>query len=190
MKAVISAAVLFAASGFGQQAGMDALKRELEEVARVATVMVDGDVCQRIETPRSAQFQLKKDPRDPWIASDNYDVRHDAFILTKKVLMRLARLTKFPCDVNLWMPLPVKPPRIQAVVRNVNEMSQFWTFGVLNQDMPPEMRKVLETGERVTVTRRAGMVSVLAPVYNSLDEIASLVEVVGRIEVDPSENVK
>ena len=29
------------------------LARELDEVARAATIMVDGDVCQRIVTPRA-----------------------------------------------------------------------------------------------------------------------------------------
>ena len=44
------------------------------------------------ETPRSREFMMKKDPRDPWGAADNFDVNDDAFIATKKTLMRLARL--------------------------------------------------------------------------------------------------
>ena len=57
-------------------------------------------------------------------------------------------------------------------------MSQFWTWGALHQEMPAEMKRVLETGERVTVNRRPGMTSVLAPVYDSLGDIVGLVEVV------------
>jgi hypothetical protein len=45
--------------------------RELDEVARAATVMVDGDACQRIVTPRAIDYMFKKDPRDPWVDGDN-----------------------------------------------------------------------------------------------------------------------
>ena len=161
-------------------AAAEDIARQLDEVARVASVMVDGDLCRRIMTPRAVEFLNKKDPKDPWVASDNFDVNHEPYIRAKKTLMRLARLVNFPCDVNLWMPVPTDPPRIQVLIRNVNEMSQFWSFGALHQPVEPEMQKVLSKGERVTVTRKPGFVSVLAPVRDSLDDIVGLVEVVAR----------
>jgi hypothetical protein len=164
--------------------------RQLDEVARVATVMMDGDLCRRIQTPRSASLLLKKDARDPWQAGDNYDVDHEAFIQAKKTLMRLARLCPEACDVNLWMPVAADPPRVHIVIRNVYEMSQFWTWGALTQEMPEEMKRVLATGERLTVARRPGMISVLAPVYDSLGDVAGFVEVVAQEKRDPRENVK
>lgn len=163
---------------------------ELDRVARTATAMVDGDVCLRIQTARSAHLLLEKDPRDPWKAADNYDVNDEPFILTKKTLMRLARLCPSACDANLWMPVPSNPPRIQVMIRNVYEMSQFWTWGDLHQEMPAEMKQVLETGRRVTVRRRPRMISVLAPVYDSLGDIVGLVEIVSQTSPDPRENVK
>ena len=87
----------------------EALERELDSVARVASVMVDGDVCQRIVTKRALASILEVNPGDKWLASDNYDVNHEPFIQTKKTLARLARLVAFPADVNLWMPLPGEP---------------------------------------------------------------------------------
>jgi len=168
----------------------DELARELDEVARVASVMVDGDVCRRIQTQRSLDYLLKQDPRDRWLGSDNYDVNHEAFIQTKKTLIRLSRLCRRPCDLNLWMPLATRPPRIQVLIRNAREMSHFWSFGVMHQDTPPEMQRTLETGERVTARKRPGMVSVLAPVRDSLGDIVGLVEVVGQAAPDPRENVK
>jgi len=164
--------------------------QDLDRVAQVASVMVDGDVCRRIQTPKSAESLLKVDPRDPWRASDDFDVNDGAFLQTKKTLMRLARLCPAACDVNLWMPVPATPPRVQILIRNVNEMSQFWRWGDLHQAMPEEMKSVIEKGERVTVRRRPGMVSVLAPVYDSLGDIVGLVEVVSRAERDSHENVK
>ena len=168
----------------------DERTKALERVAQVATAMVDGDVCKHIQTPRSIQFLLKTDPRDPWLASDNYDVDDVAFIQTKKTLMRVARLCPEACDANLWMPLASDPTRIQIMIRNVYEMSGFWKWGDLHQDMPAEMRRVLDTGERVAVRRNSGMTCVLAPVYDSLGDIVALVEVVSRAKLDPRENVK
>jgi hypothetical protein len=180
-------ALLFvAAAGLAQ----DHLARELDNIARIATVMLDGDLCRRIETPRSARLMLDLKPPDRSFAADNFDVNHAAYIQVKKTLMRLARLTEYPCDVNLWMPVETTPRRIQVIIRNVNEMSQFWVFGALHQEMFPEMQKVLETGERVTVRRRPGMVSVLAPVRDSLGDVAGLVEVVGRRAPDARDNVR
>lgn len=168
--------LLAAAAAFGQ----DELGRDLDNIARTATVMIDGDLCRRIETPRSARLMLDPKPRDRSFAADNFEVNHAAYTQVKKTLMRLARLTSYPCDVNLWMPVETKPRRIQALIRNVNEMSQFWTFGALHQEMFPEMQKVFETGERVTVRKRPGLTSVLAPVRDSLGDVVGLVEVVGR----------
>jgi hypothetical protein len=164
--------------------------RQLDEVARIASVMVDGDAARRIVTERAMKYLLKQDPRDPYLASDNYDVNHEPFIQTKKTLIRLSRLVDFPCDVNLWMPIATDPPRIHIVIRNAHEMSQFWVWGALHQEMFPEMSAVLQTGRRVTVTRKPGWISVLAPVYDSLGDIVGLVEVVSRSAPDPRENVK
>jgi hypothetical protein len=177
--------LLFFAAGclFAQQ-------EDLDRVARIATAMVDGDVCRRVQSARSAKLLLEQDPRDPFKASDNFDVNDDAFIATKKTLMRLARLCPSACDVNLWMPVPSSPPRIQILIRNVYEMSQFWKWGDLHQEMPVEMKQVLDSGQRVTVRRRTGMISVLAPVYDSLGDVVGLVEVVSQTSPDPRENVK
>ena len=164
--------------------------RELDNVARTGSVMVDGDVCQRIVTARALHSMLTKDPRDEWAAADNYDVEHEPYNRTKKTLLRLARLVDFPCDVNLWLPVPGKPGRIHVVIRNVHEMSQFWNFGVLEQAMTPEMKTVLESGRRVTVTQKPGWVSVLAPVSNSLGDIVGLIEAVAQTKPDPYGNVK
>jgi hypothetical protein len=178
-------AVLFVAGLplFGQGtpgATRESVAKELDEIGRIAAVMVDGDVCQRIMTRRSLEQMFVQNPKDPWAASDNFQVHHEPYIQVKKTLIRLSRRVPFACDVNLWMPFREKPDKIQVLIRNVNEWSQFWTWGALTQDMPIEMKRVLETGTRERVTRRPGMISVLAPVYNSLGDIVALVEVVAR----------
>ncbi len=152
--------------------------RQLDDVARTASVMMDGDLCCSIMTERAMKYLLKVDPRDPWAASDNFDVNQDAYIQAKKTTIRLSRLVPYPCDVNLWMPVEGVPGKIQILIRNVNEWSQFWTWGMLTQDVPGEMKRVLETGKREVVTAKPGKISDLAPVYDSLGDLVGLVEVV------------
>jgi len=164
--------------------------RQLDEIGRVATVMVDGDACQRIMSERALGFMGKIDPKDPYLASDNFDVNDEPYNQVKKTLIRLSRLASFPTDVNLWMPIPGRPGKIQVLIRNVHEMSQFWRWGAIDQDTPGPMKTVLADGQRVTVTNRPGWVSVLAPVYNSLGDVVGLVEAVAQENPDLRENVK
>ncbi len=166
------------------------MARELDEIARIASVMVDGDACQRIVTPRALDYMFKNDPRDQWVAGDNYEVNDAAFVSVKKTLIRLSRLAPFPCDVNLWMPIAGHPEKVRIVIRNVNELSQFWPWAALYQDMIPQMKQVLDTGRRVTAKEKPGWVSALGPVYNSLGDIVALVEAVSQSHLDPHENVK
>lgn len=166
------------------------MQRQLDNVAHVGSVMVDGDICQRIITPVAKEYMFKVDPHDPWLAGDNYDVDDVAFNSTKKTLIRLSHLTSFASDVNLWMPIDGHPGQIQMIIRNKNEMSQFWHWGDIHQDTPPQMETVLKTGRRVTVMERPGWVSVLAPVYNGLGDIVGVLEAVSRAQIDSHDNVK
>ncbi|MGA2631948.1 MAG: hypothetical protein ABSG54_17270 [Terriglobia bacterium] len=166
------------------------MRQDLDAVARVGSVMVDGDVCLRIVTRRAKELMFAVDPRDQFVAGDNYDVDDAAFNATKKTLIRLSHLVTFPSDVNLWMPIEAHPGKIQMVVRNKNEMSQFWAWGAIYQDTIPQMESVLKTGQRVTVTEKPGWISVLAPVYSSLGEIVGVLESVTRAKIDAHENVK
>ena len=166
------------------------MQKELQDVARVGSVMLDGDVCQKIVTEQAKGFLFATDPRDRFLAGDNYDVDDVAFNAVKKTLTRLSHLASFPADVNLWMPIEGHPGKIQLVIRNRNEMSQFWNWGELYGDMVPQMETVLKTGQRVTVTSKPGWISVLAPVHDSLGDVVGLIEVVSQVKVDAHENVK
>jgi hypothetical protein len=164
--------------------------RDVDDVARIASVMVDGNVCRRIVTPRALEYMFKNDPHDQWAAGDNYEVNDAAFIAVKKTLIRLSHLAPFPCDVNLWMPIAGHPDKVRIVIRNANELSQFWPWGAIYQDMIPPMKEVIESGHRVTVTEKPGWISVLAPVYDSLGDVVGLVEAVTQTPIDPQGNVK
>src|SRR3954451_11427582 len=166
------------------------LSRDLDQIAKTATVMIDGDVCEQILTERARKYMLANPSRDRWADADNYDVNDQAFTTAKKTLIRLSQLAEYPVDLNLWMPLAKDLARVHVVIRNKNEISQFWKWGELHQPMFPVMRTVLQTGQRTTVTKKPGFVSVVAPVRNSLGDIVALVEVVSRTAPDARENVK
>jgi hypothetical protein len=144
-------------------ASVSTIRSELDHVARVGSVMVDGDICQKIVTPKAKDFMFNEDPHNRFLDGDNYDVDDEAFNTTKKTLIRVSHLTSFSSDVNLWMPIEGHPGKIGIVVRNKNEMSQFWRWGTVSQDMIPQMATVLKTGQRITVMDRPGWISVLAP---------------------------
>lgn len=180
--------LLLAAAGAWAQP--DRLARELDDAARVASVMVDGDLCRQVVTARAMDYLFRTDPRDRYLAGDNYEVNHEVFNSVKKTLIRISRLVSFPADANLWMPIAGHPDKIRVVIRNANELSQFWPWGALYQDMIPEMKTVLDTGRRTTVTRKPGWISVLAPVSDSLGDVVAVVEVAARQRPDAQENVK
>ena len=171
-------------------ASPDLVSRQLEEVARVSSTMIDGDVCERILTKRAEQYLLKVDPRDQWAAADNFDVNHEAYTQTKKTLIRLGRLGPPHTDVNLWMPVPGQADRVQILIRNANEISQFWKWGDLHQPATAEMKQVLMTGKSLTVKQKPGYISVLAPVSNSIGDVVGFAEVVTQLQHDPHGNVK
>lgn len=187
---VLAGLLLGKADVSAQERTKETLARDLEEVARVASVMMEGDVCERIMTARALEKMFTIDPNDRWAGSDNFDVNHEPFVRAKKTLIRLSRLVSYPVDCNLWMPFKQDPKKIQILIRNRHELSQFWDWGVLFQDQIPEMAAVLETGKPQTVMRKGDFVSVLAPVYNSLGDRVGLVEVVSRLHLNPQEHVK
>ncbi len=173
-----------------QSQNRESMVRDLQEVARIATIMVDGDVCQRIMTERALKKLFVINPEDRWAGSDNFDVNSEPFIQTKKTLIRLSRLLPYPIDCNLWMPFKENPRQIQLLIRNRYEMSQFWTWGVLYQEIPTDMAEVLSSGKPRTITGKEDFISVMTPVYNSLGDRVALVEVVSRVRMNWQENVK
>lgn len=171
-------------------AAKEELIAELERLARVATAVVDGDECLRIMTPRALEQMFRTHPRDRWAGHDNFDVRDAPFIAVKKLLRRIATLAPVPADCNLWMSFRERPDQVQILIRQPNELSQFWRWGDLYQPIPAEMKEVLSTGRPRTVAARGDYVSVLAPVFDSLGDVVAIVEVVARAAPDERGNVR
>ena len=157
---------------------------EARRLATIASAVLDGDECMEIVTDRAAELMFKVDPRDKWIGSDNYDVDRDKFTRTKKLLIRVSRLSELTADCNLWLRTKKRPEKIHVVIRQVNSLSSFYTWGQMVVDPPKEFLPVLKDGRTVVVTgKRPNVVSVLAPVRDSLGDVVGLVEASARVAV-------
>lgn len=100
-------AVVVGAANLRIDKGAEEMQKQLDDVARIGSVMVDGDVCQRVVTPRAKEFLFATDPRDQFLAGDNYDVDDAAFNSVKKTLIRMSAFSFFPLrrefvDANRW----------------------------------------------------------------------------------------
>jgi len=158
----------------------DPMTRDLHQLGRIATCMVDGELVKQIVTERAKEKIFHVDPRDKWAAGDNFDVNHEPYTKVKQTLQRIAMLVDWPVDCNLYMPCEVKPEKWYLLIRQQYGLAQMWQWGQVYQDPIPEMVEVLKTGRREVVTQRKGWVSVLTPVYDSLGKIVAVVEVCTR----------
>jgi len=160
------------------------LVARLDELGRIGSVMIDGEECLQIVTDRAAELMFREDPRDQWAGSDNYDVDPEAFMRTKKLLIRLGMLVDFPVDCNLWMKCKRRPEMVHMVIRQFNSWSQFYTWGSMAIEPTPEMKWVLDKGERVLVRakRPEDYVSLLAPLRDSLGDVVGFLEICVRTD--------
>lgn len=155
---------------------------EARRLATIASAVLDGDECMEIVTDRAAELMFKVDRRDPWIGSDNYDVDRDKFTRTKKLLIRVSRLSELTADCNLWLRTKKRPEKIHVVIRQVNSLSSFYTWGQMIVDPPKEFLPVLKDGRTaVFAPEGRGRVSALAPVRDSLGDVVGVVEACCKI---------
>ncbi len=149
---------------------------ELREAARVAAVMVDGDLAGRIVSQRSWHYIRNPNPKYRFMTGDYFDVDHANFLLMKKTLLRLGRLVGFPCGTSLWLPVPgLKGRQVTCAVQN-GKLHRYYRFGAGSQPTPPEMARCLRTGQVTAAPAHPDYVVFLAPVRDSLGDVVGAVE--------------
>ena len=157
------------------------IRQVVAEVARVASVMFDGELCGQIVTERSWKWFRDFDPNDFWSPHDNYDVEHAPFVAAKHTLMRLERLgpAGLRLGCNLWVPVPTLPGQITCLVQNGGP-NRWQQFGTLHLALTAPMQSAL-AGQPADVPddEDRGIVTVLAPVRDSLKQVVGFVEVSG-----------
>jgi hypothetical protein len=160
------------------------VRDELLRLARVASGLLDGDEVRAILTDRAAAHLVTPDPEYRFLTLDHYDVRHGPFLRTKKLLMRIERLA--PVDVNgaIWVPAP-DADHVTVALHN-GPHHRFYRFGMTRLPTPPALRRVFETGEPAALPPEPGghHVTALAPVRNSLRDVAAVVELTAPTDLD------
>jgi hypothetical protein len=153
----------------------------LSEVARVASVMVDGDEARRILTERAMYHIAHPDPDYRFLSADYYDVEHGVFDLMKKTLLRLERLADAVydrrCCTALWIPVEGQAGEVTLAVQN-GSVHRYYQFGQAKMETPDEMVRCFESKATVVapLEHPSETITVLAPVLDSLGDVAGVVE--------------
>ncbi len=148
---------------------------DLREAARVAGVMIDGELAKNILSERAMRYIKSPNPKFPHMTGDYVDVDHDNFLLMKKTLLRLGRLVGFPCGTSLWLPVPGKKNKVTCVVQNL-KLHRYYRFAAPSQPAAPEMSRCMKTGKVVLAPADKDLVTTLAPVRDSLGDVVGVVE--------------
>jgi hypothetical protein len=153
----------------------------LSDAARVASVMIDGDEARRIITERAMHVLAHPDPEHRFLSGDHYDVDHDTFLRMKKTLLRLERLLDIPCSTALWVHIEGLERHVTLAVQN-GSTHRYYRFGSEKLQLPAEMAQCLKTGQTVVapLEHPSQTITVLAPVFDSLGDVAGIVELTAQ----------
>ena len=156
---------------------VQAIVEALSKVARIASVMVDGDEARRILTERAMHHLAHPDPDYRFLSADYYDVEHETFLRMKKTLLRLERLNDGPCSTALWVPVVGLDGYVTLAVQN-GSIHRYYRFGQAKMETPDEMRRCIEGKATVVapLEQSSQTITVLAPILDSLGDVAGVVE--------------
>ena len=151
--------------------------KALNELARVTTAMIDGEEVLRIPEEQTLHYIKNPDPNHRFLALDHFVVDHEPFLRVKKLLLRIQTLADFPCSTLLFLVVEGLGQAVTPLVQNGNH-SRYYEFGAGQTALAPEMKECLENGRIVEapVEHPRGMLSVLAPVFDSMGDVVGLVE--------------
>jgi len=163
----------------------EAVFAELERIAEIAAAILDGDEIGAIITEKAMHYISDPDPQFRFLSGDYFDVDHEAFLRARKLLMRLERLGKVRISSSLWLPVPDAAAVTVAVQTGPHH--RYYRFGQDKADTPPEMRKVFEAGQvrRAPADDGDRLATVLAPVRDSLGDVAAIVELTAPLTGPP-----
>ncbi len=147
----------------------------LGETARVASVMVDGDVANRIIADRAHHYIANPDPKFKYATGDYYDVDHAAFLSVKKTLLRLEKLVDFPCNASLWVRVKGLENHVTVAVQN-GSLHRYWQWAEHKRELTGEMAGCFACGEVTVAPEDENLATVLAPVRDSLGDVVAVVE--------------
>jgi len=149
----------------------------LRDIARVASGVFDGEDCGTVLTPRAMEYLAAGAvPGNKYAVGDNIDYDAPRFEQAKKLLIRLQRLAPEGLEVQCILWAPVTGTSDKVVQEVFNGGPTRWGLSTDAVDIKPPMKQVMETGEPVEVTD-GDVLSILAPVRDSLQDVAGFIEV-------------
>jgi len=160
----------------------DDVRRELHRLAEIAAGILDGDEVRGIITEKAMHHIVTPDPEFRFLSADYYDVNQEAFLRTKKMLMRIERLGQVEVSGSIWVAVPGGDFVTLAVQNGVHH--RYYEFGRAEMATPPAMRQVYETGAIVEAPSSPDdqHITVLAPVRDSLGDVAAVVELTAPLD--------
>ncbi|GAH60975.1 unnamed protein product, partial [marine sediment metagenome] len=87
-------------------ANADALLAELTRLGEIAAGILDGEEVKRIITERAMHYIANPTPEHKYLGGDYFDVDHELFGRTKRLLIRIARLSDAQVSTSAWVPVP------------------------------------------------------------------------------------
>ncbi|KKL80288.1 hypothetical protein LCGC14_2006260 [marine sediment metagenome] len=168
-----------------QNANTQAVLAELTRVGQIAAGILDGEEIKTIISDRAMHHLANPHPDHQYMAGDYFDVDHETFLRTKKLLTRLERLGKVPMDGSVWVRVPETDCVTVALHNGANH--RYYDFGQLNLPTPPEMQAVFDSGEVTVAPQVEGdrTATVLAPIRDSLGDVVAIVELTAPLQSPP-----
>lgn len=160
---------------------MDTRLETLGRVARIASIIVDGDEASRIIKEDSMFALVHDQPEYRFLALDRYRVDIDTCMRMKKLLLRIEQLEETEYCCSLWVPVPATD-LVTLALQNGN-MNRYYDFGQKVLAIPEPMQRCMTGKEPVFLTPddERSVATVLAPVYNSLEEVSAVLELSSAI---------
>ena len=146
----------------------------MKKLARVASVMIDGEEVVRLAIGRSPHYVACPDPLYRELGDQPYDAWLLGFLRMKKALQRLETLVDFTCNTALW----VKPADVEgrmALLMHNGNVHRYYVFGDVTMETPPEMAEAMADGE-AAVVEGDDRLTVLAPLLDSLGDVVGVLE--------------
>ncbi len=151
-------------------AALEERAARLAQVARLGQIFIDGDLLGRVFTEQGRA----------WTSGDDIDFDHDTFIELKKLVLRLesAPADGAPVYVNLWRQRPDDAGKGEVAVAGMKtsplSVDERGRTGVV--PMPRALRGAILNQRTGSESHPSGVVSVFAPLYDSLHHVAGAVE--------------
>ena len=162
---------------------IDGVLTELERLGEIVSAILDGEEVKHIITDEAMHYVAHPHPDHPFLAGDHYDVDHVLFLRTKKLLLRIARMSDLDVGTTVLVGVP-DTDLVTVALHNGTCFRYCRALGQLCMPSPRDVTDVFETGRSASVPACDAdpMATVLTPVRDSLGDVVAVVELSARVD--------